>query len=328
MRRTLRLRLEGRLLRAELLGWSGPLWSGEIACDSPGALRQAIAQLIAEPTLPKRPTRLTIELGSPLLQVRMLQGLPPVGAAALRSLVATQAGRYFRRNGTPLVTAAAWPDRDARRKGLARAVAVEEPWVEAALAGADDAGVPVAAIRPGGDPAAARLELVSTAERHRRRRHEQVTIRRLAVAVAVLWVSLAVAAAIRFERERREIEREIVRLEPTAQALAEARRAVGNAAAMVDALESTDRTRGALLVRLGQMAAALPDSAYLTTLTLTVSGGGTMTGAARRAGPAIAGLEREDAVASPRLGGPVVRELVDGRAWERFSASFGSAAAR
>ena len=177
---------------AELRRGARVLWAGEAGFTSPADLRDAVAQLASEPTLPARPGALRVELELPLAQVRTLHDLPPVRRKHLEALVATQAGRFFRKNGKPLVTAAAWPSRQ-RRGGTAVAAAVEEPWVQAILDGAEAGGVLVETIGPAGLPGTPRLQLLSATELRRRQQRATVTLRRLAAAALLLWVAAGAA---------------------------------------------------------------------------------------------------------------------------------------
>jgi hypothetical protein len=182
------------------------LWAAESSYSSPGELREAIAQLTAGESMPMKAPRLRVELGPQLAQVRTLHGLPPVHAGHLKALVANQAGRFFRRNGKPLVTDAAWPG--GKRGVVAFAAAAEEPWIAAILDGAADGGGEVESIRPGG-PAGVRLELLSAEERRRRRRRELVALGRLAAIAAMTWSAAVAVWGARFEHERRAVNREI-----------------------------------------------------------------------------------------------------------------------
>ena len=76
-----------------------------------------------------------------------------------------------------------------------------------------------------------------------------------------------------------------------------------------------------MLLRLAAITRALPDSSFLTSLTLDEREG-TITGLARQAAGVVAALERESAIAAPRLTGPVVQEVNAGKELERFSLSF------
>jgi hypothetical protein len=300
-----------------------------MTCDTPQALQDALTQLAGEPSLPRRrtPLGMTVAIGSPPLQVRKLRGLPPVPQSELRALVAAHAGRYFRRNGEPLITDAAWVGPNARREGLATAAAVAEPWIEAVLVGADAAGMEVQAITPdlkGGGS----MVFLSSSERVKRALRARLIDRRLSLAAAMVWVLTLAGLTARFDQGRRSTLAEIARLESPARAVAVARRSLGDAAEMAAALEEADRQRSLLLARIGLLASSLPDSAHLGSLTLDVRGNGSLSGEARRAAQAIARLEASGSIASPEPLGPITSDVESGRVWERFSVSFGSGSAR
>ena len=326
MKAVLAVRVGAGSARAELTRGTRVLWAAESAFASPGELREAIAQLTAGESMPVRVTRLRVELGAPLVQVRTLHDLPPVRAGHLKALVATQSGRFFRRNGTALVTDAVWAG-GKRRGAVAFAAAAEEPWIAAILEGAAVGGGVVESIRPAGAPATARLELVSDEERRRRRRRERVALGRLAGIAALAWTAAAAVWGVRFERERQAVDREIERLRAPADAISSARRALGAATELVDTVETAERARARTLGQLGAVSAALPDSAYVTSLALDGDGGGggELTVVARRSAEVTAALDRVRAIAAPRIEGTVVREVADGHEWERFTVRFGGA---
>ena len=71
------------------------------------------------------------------------------------------------------------------------------------------------------------------------------------------------------------------------------------------------------------LAAQLPDSAVLTSVSWKEDGSLVLSGAARQAAQVLARLERVTRVgAPPAFEGPVVREAVAGREWERFTIAF------
>lgn len=309
--------------RAELRRGASVLWAAESPVTAPDELREAVAQLAAGQSMPVRAGRIRVEIGAPVLQLRTLHGLPPVRAAHLKTLVATQSGRFFRRNGSPLVTDAAWQGGQAR-SGIAVAAAAEEPWIAAILQGAEAGGVAVDSIRPVGTTDGARLELLSPDERARRRRRDRVTLGRLVGLGAACWIAAGAVWGVRFARESRAVEGEIERLRAPAAAIGNARRALGNAAALVDSIETATRDRARSLGRLAALSVALPDSAYATSLSLD-STGGELAVVARRSAEVTAALERVRGIASPRIEGGVVREAWGGRDWERFSIRFEAA---
>jgi hypothetical protein len=309
--------------RAELTRGMRVLWAAESAFATPDELRDAITQLAAGESMPVRAARLRVELGAPVAQLRTLRDLPPVRSSHLKALVATQSGRFFRRNGKPLVTDAAWPG-SRTRGSIAYAAAVEEPWIEAILEGARAGGSAVESIRPAGIPAGVRLQLLSPQELSRRRRREWVAVGRLGAMGAVAFLAAAAVWGIRFERERRSVEREIERLGPPAIAISGARRALSTAAELVDSMETGRRERGRALAELAALSAGLPDSAYATSFSLE-GGGGRLGVIARRSAEVTARLDQVPFIASPRIEGSVVREVAGGRDWERFTVRFEAA---
>lgn len=321
MRPVLAVRIGAGTARAELVRRRRVLWVAESAFEGPDELRELIARLSAGESMPARARQLRVELEAPLAQVRTLHDLPPVRPGYLKALVATQAGRFFRRNGKALVTDAAWPH-GKRRGAVAHAAAAEEPWIGAILEGAAAGGGTVESIRPAGAPTAARLDLFSAEERGRRRRRERVALGRLAAIAVAAWIAGAAVWWVRFERERRSVDLEITRLRASADAIGAARRALGSAAELVDTMDTAERERGRALVQLAELSAALPDSAHVTSLVLDGSGGGDLAVVARRSAEVTAALERVRAIAGPRVEGTMVREVMAGREWERFSVRF------
>ncbi len=324
----LRLRLGRATARAELVRRGKVLWAGEAPFTTPEELEEAVSQLAAAEDLPSRPAAIRVELEPPLAQLRTLRGLPPVRTAELRSLVATQAARYFRRNGKPLVTDACWKSRQTRREGTALAFAAEEPWLDAVIHGARLAGLVVGAIHPADMPEGVRLGLMPLTERRRQRARALLSLRRLAVVVSLTWLAAAGVLLARLREESAEVDREIARLEPSARALGAARRALGDAARAVETLDDAMLERGRVLVYLSALAGALPDSAFITSLELDAAGRGRMSIVARRSAEVLAAVDRPGTVLSPRLDGAVVSETIAGRDWERFVIAFGPPSAR
>src|SRR2546429_7188921 len=148
-RRTLRLRIGRSTLRAEAIERGSVTWAGEASYANLAELADAIGRLAAEP--PRSCRCLAVSLDRPPMQLRSLTDLPPVKPRHLAALVAQQAGRFFRKNGQPLVTDAAWVGKGPTR--MARAAAVEEPLVEPIAAGARAAGLWLETIAPAGHEA-------------------------------------------------------------------------------------------------------------------------------------------------------------------------------
>jgi hypothetical protein len=136
-----------------------------------------------------------------------------------------------------------------------------------------------------------------------------------------VWVAAGAAFVARVVRERRQVEREIASLRAPVDAVLAARRALGEASALVESLRVAERTRGRALQQLLALSAALPDSSYVTSLALSGTDG-EIGMVARRSSEVVAGLERDDLIATPRIRGAIVREAGGGREWERFTVRF------
>ena len=309
------------MLRAELRRRGMTSWAAESVFGDATELAAAIGALAAEEPAILRAGRLEVAIEPPLLQVRTLRGLPPVRTTALAALVSHQAGRYFRKNGKPLVTAAGWVGSRRRGTPVALGAAVEAPWVEAVLAGAREARLPAPSIGPGGGRGV-QLDLVPAAERARRRRSVFGRIGRLAAAAALLWMGVGALYVVRLEHARRQLVAEEARLRKASEAVVAARRGLHEALAIVSAVDDASASRGHLLERLGGLLTILPDSAYLSSLDLDASGAGSITGSSPRAADVVAAAERSGVVASARLLGAPVPQIAAGRRSERFTVRF------
>ena len=137
-------------VRAIALARGRVIWAAEAELDD-DRLSDAIVELLHEAPVSlglsaklRRPT-LVVAAGASRSQVRWLRGLPPVRHAdMLAALVQENAGRFFLRNGVPLVTSVAFPESD----GESWAAAIEEPVVVAARAAARRSGLTLAAVVP------------------------------------------------------------------------------------------------------------------------------------------------------------------------------------
>jgi len=319
---TLCLRIGRATVRAEAIRHGIQVWAGETGYLDLAALTDAIAQLAAE--APAGCRRLVATVEHPPVQLRTLTDLPPVKCPDLAALVAQQAGRFFRKNGQLLVTDAGWLEQGDRR--VARAAAVEERLVEAIAAGARAAGLWLAAIAP-----AAALTPLSLLPRSERAYRDQVArrrARRLAVMVGASWLVAGVLFVGRLMWERRSIERELAALAQPLATVLDARRELRDAEATIAAVTAVERERGRSLTVVTAITQALPDSSVLTSLAWSAEGSGVISGAARRATDAVARLDRLGLLAGVRLEGPILREPIAGREWERFTVVFGGAARR
>jgi hypothetical protein len=305
------------IVHAEATKSGAVVWAGEAAYESPDDLADVVARLAAAPI--ERCRRLRVTLQRPPAQTRMLTDLPPVRDRELASLVANQAGRFFRRNGAALVTDAVWVTNGKGR--VTQAAAVEEPLVLAIVAGAAEAGLVVECITPAGT--SPQLQLLPTAERAVRARARRRAVARLAVAALVAWGLALVLFGVRLVIERRGVETKLAAAAAPLAALRDVRQEMRTAETMVQSLAEARRSRGEALAALARVNAAMPDSAVLTSYTWRSDGSGVVAGAGRRATDVLAAVERSHAVRNPRLDGAIVRETLAGHEWERFTIIFG-----
>jgi hypothetical protein len=314
----LHLAVGTRIVRAEARRAGVAIWSGEAEYGSLADLTDVLARLAAVP--PEKCKRLRVILEHPPAQTRTLTDLPPVRERHLPSLVAAQAGRFFRRNGTPLVTDAVWVTNGKGR--VTQAVAAEEPLLIAIIAGAVQAGLVVESIGAAG--VSPELQLLPTGERTVRLRATRRSLMRLTAAVCALWLTVGALFGARLITERRDVDAELAAAEAPLSALRDVRREMRAAEAMVISLADARRSRGEALATLARLKAAIPDSAVLTAYRWRADGSGVLAGAGRRAADVLAGVERSRAVTNPRIEGAVVREAIAGRDWERFTIVFGA----
>jgi cell division protein FtsB len=294
------------------------IWAGEAAYESPDDLAEVIAGLAAAPA--ERCPRVWVTLERPPAQTRTLNDLPPVRDRELAALVANQAGRFFRRNGATLVTDAIWVANGNGR--VTHAVAVEEPLVLAIVAGAREAGLVVERITVAG--VAPELQLLPTAERAVRERVRRRLLLHLGVAVLAVWLAAGLGFGARLIVERRNVETELAAAQTPLAALREVRLEMRSAEAMVQQLADARRSRGQALATLAAVNAALPDSAVVTSYTWRSDGSGVIAGAGRRGADVLAAIERARTVPAARLEGPIVRDVLAGHEWERFTILFGA----
>jgi len=304
-------------VRAEARRSGVAIWAGEAGYDSPADLVEVIARLAAAPN--ERCRRLAVTLERPPAQTRTLKDLPPVRERELASLVANQAGRFFRRNGAPLVTDATWVNNGTGR--VTHAAAVDEPLVLAVVAGAAEAGLTVESISAAG--MSPELQLLPSAERAVRLRARRRVMMRLGGAALGAWLLACGLFAVRVALERRNIERELAAAQEPLAAMRDVRREMRTAEAMVLGLAEARRSRGEALATFARVSGAMPDSAVVTSYTWRADGSGLVAGAGRRAADALTALERSHAISNARIEGAIVREATAGREWERFTIVFG-----
>lgn len=313
----LRLSIGSSRVQAQAVRGDTIVWAGEATYESSADLTEVVARLAAEPS--ERCRRLDVIIERPPAQTRTLTDLPPVRARELGPLVANQAGRFFRRNGAPLVTDAVWV---ANGHGpVVQAAAVEEPIVLAVVAGAKQAGLALDNIAAA--DMAPEIQLLPVGERMTRLQASRRAILRIAMGVVAIWGLVAAACAVRLVTERRAIDAELAASAAPLAALRQVRQEMREAELMVQSLAEARRSRGEALVTLARVSASLPDSAVFTSYSWRANGSGVVSGTARRAANVLAAMERTHALSRPRLEGGVVHETVAGHEWERFTIIFG-----
>ena len=300
-----------------------PLWAGETARGEGEGVDAAVERLLSQ--VPKElDSPVTLEVEPPLAQIRRLDSLPPVRGAALSTLVGHQAGTFFRKNGHPLVTDAAWLPalKDSPRQALLAAIDLE--LAEALSAAATRAGVGLDRITVADIPEARRFDLRSPEARAEQAGRASQSLARLAWSVATLWALAALCWTARLGLEARHIRSELNRLAGARAVLIKGQAVRHRAEQMIETLESGAAARHQLQDRTQALLAALPDSAYLSGLSLDTLGNGLLTGGARHATDAVAALEHAHAAVNPRQEGSTSPDPLGSANWERFTIRLGS----
>ena len=285
-------------------------WSAEAAFDDVADLEAALVSLTAAEGW-RSVWRADARVGADVIQRRLLRDLPPVRETALRDLIALQQARFFRRNGVPLATNARWI---SGKEGTAEAVAASTDLLDAIARGLEGAGARKVRICTADSSLALESPHLSASGGSRRRR-----IRRALWGVALLsWLSVPAIHVLRLMKADRVQRRELARLEEPAAAVRRVRRELARTAEVVEQVDNGLRLRGQVSAILGAVVAALPDSAALTSLTLSRSGAGTLTAVAMQPSVYVSRLERVPGIGHPTPDGASVPEPGPGR-WESFS---------
>ena len=323
-RRQLTITVGPGSVRAEVMKRGATIWAGEAAHDGPADLAEVIAQLAGEPVL-RRAGPAQVLIAGAAAQVRHLDALPPVSAGSLGRLVAHQQKRFFRRNGSPLLTAAVWqrPKRWWTRPTRAEAIAVDEAWTDAIARGLGSAGLRLGRIAPAG--AGPRLRLVPSREAAVRRARAVRSLRLWSAAALLLWTAAGGIYGARMRAAERRLAAAAGEIEPLAAAVRAGRMAYDEGRQTLALIEREAAAGADALGTLALVAASLPDSCVVTLFTVDSAGAGVLGGLAPDANAVIAAVERRAAAAAPRLDGLVVRESFGGREWDRFTLRFGSA---
>jgi len=286
------LRVEGESVSLVVNGRYRPREEYEVRYEAHGLYEGIRGLLASVPKSRRHSAGILVELEPPVVQVRTLRGLPPLSARELRDTVATNARRFFRLNGTTVVTDAAWTANGIG--AVPEAVAAAAPLLAvksiiSALQSVD--GCAVLDVRVD-HPQARFLSLLPPDELQARSRLAWRRLSRWGMAVGVLWVVAGGVAWGRTLRERSRVEAELARVSGPAASLVAVRREMGRAADLLASLEQAESARHVVGANLRIVAEALPDGAYLTSIELDRDSTVTLTGKARDAMAVPAALER------------------------------------
>ncbi len=323
MSSVLRLQVAKGALVAE--GWrmKRMIWRAVSDFATADELLQVIAALPAQDGFDARAGVVLVCLDRSVVQHRAIRELPPVSAAALAKLVELQQSRFFRRNGTPLVTAARWRREPKAERQVADAFAIEATWLDAIADGVHAAGLRLGRVRL----IDADLELIPPQQRQRRDLRAYRLTRILLAANLCLWLLLPAIHVGQLLVAERQADRRLAELRQPATAVRNARRELDRASAMTSAIARSSARQMAMTRRLAGLAAALPDSAYLVSLSFDSTGNGLIAGAAPAAAMVMARLERARGFDGVRLeGDPTQDGATSGR--ERFTLRFGTGGER
>lgn len=323
MSSVLRLQVAKGALVAE--GWRmrRMVWRAESDFTTADELLQVIATLPAQDGFDARVGVVLVCLDRSVVQYRVIRELPPVSAGALAKLVELQQSRFFRRNGTPLVTAARWRREAKAERQVADAFAIEATWLDAIADGVHAAGLRLGRVRVSD----ADLELVPPQQRVRRDLRAYRLTRLLLVANVCLWLMLPAIHVGRLLLAERQADRRLAELRQPAAAVRNARRELDRAGAMTSAIARSSARQMAMARRMAALAAALPDSAYLVSLSLDSAGNGVIGGSAPAAALVMARLERAHGFGGIGLEGePAQDGATSGR--ERFTLRVGTGVER
>lgn len=348
--RRLGLAVEPGVVRAAAVVRGRARWVASATWSNAGDLATAIAALAAEQ--PRGAWKVVAAIGGRALQFKMVQGLPSLEAGELRRHVALAAARYFvgardhlavdaaplggREAGGAAVLAAARADiADAivagtRAAGLELLDIVPGPLaMEAVLFGAAAETEPAFAMAVGA--ALSRRPLLSLLPLDAKRAglaRRARSVRRAAIAIAATLAVAAITHVAYLAPGVRSAEEKLDRLAPRITRAASVRADLDDALDALAALEAEAGSRAVLLHLLGGLARSLPDSAFITSLSVAADGSGLVTGYAKDGVAMTAAVERVPGVARPQLDGGLAREAVGQTNWDRFGVRFRLAGAR
>ena len=299
--RRLELHLNASTVEARSCSGGAVEWAAVACFESGSELRDAITELGETLDERSRKAEAVLLVHRPWVQVREVDGLPQVNERRLRSMIALQPLRYFRRTSGPLSTSATWadlPSRDLDTEPRALVGALDGACAEAAISGASDAGIRLITIRSAEFPA---LSFVPPALASRL----QSEGRRAAIRAALLALACCIVAAVTIVAARvtrdRDLAGSIARILPVALAAAEARERVETGAAQLDSIAASRARRSRAGLALAAAISALGDSAHITEFAWRADGSGAMSGQAVRAADVLDRLSKQRTMMAAQL---------------------------
>jgi hypothetical protein len=328
--------IDGARVSAVALRGNRTVWAAEAAYTGSADLERVLGQLAAE--RPRNARIATVALGPDVTRLKTVEGLPRLEHADLAAHVRLHSRRYFLQNGVALVTDAVPAHRNGS-DGLALLAAAPVPIIDAVSRGLEAAGLrcdtitPLALLTVTGDDQYAGARAAATARyaqlllvpdhaRAARLAAQVVTLRRWAFAGGASVLLAAATWAVKTVRAERASAAELLRLKPMVSAALRVRADLDAATDALGVLGRAGAGRSRRARFLADLTRALPDSVFLVSLRLDPDQTGALAGFASHAAPVIARLEQAGLVRHAAFEGPVTREALGGREWERFAIRF------
>ena len=217
-----------------------------------------------------RVQQVDVRLHAPLVQLRALANLPPVGPRDLARLVENQVDRFFRPVGGEVVVAAEWDS--SRERTVARAAVGSLELVERLERSLTDCGRRVRGFLPANGEPVGRLQFV-TPLAHARRRARSTAMAIVSVVVASSgWFVAGATYLLDLYADERSLAFELAQLqEPLARIDALMAR-VSDFAPVAEAVRRQSEGSAWVTARLGGVNAALPADTHLHRFTASRDG--------------------------------------------------------
>lgn len=338
------IHVETGIVRVAAVRFSKVIWTATAAWNDEDDLAAAIGALAVESPIAFGGAIAAI--GGRSLHLKTVNELPPLSARELRAHVNIGSARYFVADG-PVVTDAAWLDAPGRAAVMA---AVSAVLADAVCRGAVSAGLGLRDIVPA--PMAMRhmlvakahlltdelgpfavaigcalgpertLSLLPVADRAKWRALRIRTWRRVGAIAAVLVLVVAGVHVAALAWSVRQLRGHLAAVAPRATRALSIRGDLNNLTAAVHMLESWRSSPARILPMLTGLARSLPDSSFLTRVTVDSHGTVLVAGFAKEGAAVSAAIEHVPGAGRPTLDGALAKEDVGGARWDRFGVRF------